>query len=223
MRGAEGSDWNGAGAPPRLASGTTTLGIVCRDGVVLATEHRATMGHFIANKSTVKLFRIDRHLGATFAGSLGDAQAVIRSLRAEVTLAGMRRGEPMSVASAATWLSNFLNTHRFSPYFAWLILGGVDRSGGHVFAVDADGAAVEDRFVSVGSGSPFVYGILEDRAPGNPTLAEGVDLALRGLASAMQRDSASGDGYAVAEVTRDGYRELEADETRRRLARLRLE
>jgi proteasome beta subunit len=205
-----------------LSSGTTTIGLVCKDGVVLATERRATMGSFIANKSLVKLFRIDRMIGATIAGTVGDAQVLIRHVQAEVALYRLRRGAPARVESAATLTANILNTNRYYPYLAWLIVGGVDASGGHVFSLDAGGGCIEDRFVSIGSGSPFVYGVLEDAWKETPTVSEGIDLSLRGLTSAMKRDSASGDGYAVAEVTGDGYRELEPDELRKRLSRLKL-
>ena len=205
-----------------LNSGTTTIGLVCKDGVVLATERRATMGHFIANKTAVKLFRIDKMIGATMAGSVGDAQVLIRYMQAEVALYRLRRGAPVRVESAATLTANILNTNRYYPYLAWLIVGGVDSSGGHVFALDAGGGCIEDRCVSIGSGSPFVYGVLEDAWKEVPTVSEGVDLSLRGLTSAMKRDSASGDGYAIAEITQDGYRELEPEEIRKRLSRLKL-
>lgn len=212
----------GTSAVRSLDSGTTTIGLVCKEGVVLATEKRATMGHFIANKSTVKMFRVDRNIGATFSGSVGDSQVMIRYLQAEVALYRMRQGTPVRVESAATLASNILNSNRYYPYLAWLIVGGTDRTGGHLFALDAGGGSIEDRFVSIGSGSPFVYGILEDSWQGTPSLSEGVDLALRGLHAAMKRDSASGDGYAVAQIAEAGYRELEPDDLQKRLSRLKL-
>jgi proteasome beta subunit len=207
---------------PSYDTGTTTIGLVCRDGVVMATERRATMGHFIANKTTVKLFRIDGNIGATLSGSVADGQAMIRQLRAEVALYRMRRGAPLRVEGAATLLANVLNANRFYPYFAWLILGGVDPSGGHLFALDAEGGSIEDKFVSIGSGSPFVYGVFEDSWRETPTTSEGIDLALRGLTAAMKRDSASGDGYDVAEISSAGYREIGSDEIQKRLSRLKL-
>jgi proteasome beta subunit len=218
-----GEEWTrGSPAAQTLSTGTTTIGVVCKDGVVLATERRATMGSFIANKATVKLFRIDKTIGATLAGSLGDAQAIIRFMQAEVALYRLRRGAPARVETAATLTANLLNTNRYYPYLAWLIVGGVDATGGHVFSLDASGGCTEDRFVSVGSGSPFVYGVLEDAWKETPSVSEGIDLSLRGLTSAMKRDSASGDGYAIAEISREGYRELEPDEIRKRLSRLKL-
>lgn len=212
----------GAPVARLLDSGTTTIGLVCKGGVVLATERRATMGHFIANTTTVKLFRIDKNLGATFAGTVGDAQVMIRYLQAEVALYRMRKGDLVRVESAATLAANLLNTNRYYPYFAWLIVGGTDATGGHVFALDAGGGSIEDRFVSIGSGSPFVYGVFEDSWKETPSVSEGVDLALRGLTAAMRRDAGSGDGHAVAEITGAGYRELGSDEVQKRLARLKL-
>jgi len=222
MEGHERTQPGGSSPARTLGSGTTTIGLVCRDGVVLATERRATMGSFIANKMTVKLFRVDRNIGATFAGSVGDAQAMVRTLQAEVTLYRMRKGAPVRVESAATVTANILNANRYYPYFAWLIIGGMDEKGGHVFALDAGGGSIEDRYVSIGSGSPFVYGVLEDSWRESPTVSEGIDLALRGLAAAMRRDSASGDGYAVAEIAGAGYRELEPEEIQKRATRLKL-
>jgi proteasome beta subunit len=211
-----------ATAPQTLESGTTTIGMACKDGVVLATEKRATMGHFIAHKMTVKLFRIDQNIGATLAGTLGDGQAIIRYMQAEVALYRMRRGAPVRVETAATLTATILNTNRYSPYFAWLIIGGVDATGGRVFSLDAGGGSIEDRYVSIGSGSPFVYGILEDAWKETPSVSEAIDLSLRGLTSAMKRDSASGDGHVIAQITKDGYRELDSEEIRKRLSRLKL-
>jgi proteasome beta subunit len=206
--------------PDLLSSGTTTIGLRCRDGVVLATEHRATMGHFIANKTTIKLFRVDQHLGMTLAGSLGDAQAVIRYVQSEVALYKARVGRPISVEAATTFTSNFLSSNRFYPYFGWFILGGVDSSGPRLFSLEAAGAASEERFVSIGSGSPFALGVLEGMWKAGTTVSEGIDLAIRGLTVAMKRDSASGDGYAVATVTDKGFLELPAEEIERRRSRL---
>src|SRR5579864_4278159 len=145
-----------------LLKGTTTIGLVCKDGVVLATERRATAGNVIANKMTQKLFKIDNNIGITVAGLVGDAQVLGRYLRAEVALYRLRRSAPLSAEGAATLLANILSGNRMFPYYAWLILGGVDQKGGHVFSVDPAGGSIEDRYVSVGSGSTFAYGVLEE-------------------------------------------------------------
>ena len=206
----------------RLLKGTTTIGIVAKDGVVLATERRATAGTMISNKQTTKLFKIDQNIGVTIAGLVGDAQVLTRYLKAEVSLYRLRRNGLLSTEGAATLLANILSGNRFYPYYAWLILGGVDSKGGHVFSVDPAGGCIEDRFVSVGSGSTFTYGIIEENYTREISTAEGVDLALRGLTAAMKRDSASGDGYIVHVITPKEYHEFSEDEINKRLKALKI-
>jgi proteasome beta subunit len=212
----------GGTEPVGLASGTTTIGLCCTDGVVLAAERRATMDHFIASKSFIKVYRIDHHLGATLAGSVGDAQRIILQMQSEAALFRARVGRPIRVEAAATFVSNLLNSNRYNPYFGWFILGGVDSSGPQLFSLDYLGGCVGERFVSVGSGSPFAYSILDELWRNGTTIDDGVNIALRGLASAMKRDSASGDGYSVATITTRGYSAVDDSELDRRRQRLKL-
>ncbi|MGI0131665.1 MAG: archaeal proteasome endopeptidase complex subunit beta [Thermoplasmata archaeon] len=210
------------GHEAELLKGTTTIGLVCKDGVVLATERRATAGNLIANKMTQKLFKIDQNIGVTVAGLVGDAQVLARYLKAEVSLYRLRRSAPLSAEGAATLLANILNGNRMFPYYAWMILGGVDARGGHVYSVDPAGGSIEDKFVSVGSGSTFAYGVLEEGYSREMSVSEGVDLALRGLTVAMKRDSASGDGYIVHTITSKEYHEFSEDEINKRLKTLKI-
>jgi proteasome beta subunit len=205
-----------------VKKGTTTIGLVCQDGVVMATEQRATMGTLIAHKTTQKLFRIDDNIGLTVAGVVGDAQTLARYITAEVELYKLKRGQPMSVRSAATLTSNILAGSRFYPYWVGLILGGMDRDGPHVYALDMVGGAIPDDYVTTGSGSPYVYGVLEDHYQKGMTVNDGMDLAVRALHAAMKRDSASGDGYSVASITKDGFVPLDDKEIQKRLSKLKL-
>jgi len=151
-------------ANDELKTGTTTIGIVYKDGVVLATAHRATMGNVIAHKDVRKLFKIDNNLGLTVAGLVGDAQLLARYIKAEVELYKLKRSAPMSVNSAATLLSNIMRGGggSYGFYYVGLIIGGIDTNGGHVYSLDAAGGSIRDEYVSVGSGSPYAYGVLED-------------------------------------------------------------
>jgi proteasome beta subunit len=205
-----------------VKKGTTTIGLVCKEGVVMATEMRATMGSLIAHKTTQKLFKIDDNLGLTVAGVVGDAQTLARYITAEVELYKLKRGQPMSVKSAATLTSNVLGGNRFYPYYVGLILGGIDRDGGHVYALDMVGGAIPDDYVTTGSGSPYVYGVLEDHYEKGLSVTDGIDLAIRALHAAMKRDSASGDGYAVASITKDGFVTYDDKDVQKRLAKMKL-
>jgi proteasome beta subunit len=205
-----------------MKTGTTTLGIVNADGVVLASEHRATMGNFIAHKEVQKVFKIDNNLGLTTAGLVGDAQVMARYLRAEVELYKLKRVSPMSVRSAATLTSNILRRGggAYGYYYVGLIVGGYDREGGHVYSLDAAGGSISDCYVSVGSGSPYAYGVLEDHFKKDISLDESINLAIRALNAAMKRDSASGDGMDIVTITKDGYVEVSQEEISKRASRM---
>ena len=191
-----------------IAKGTTTVGIVFSDGVVLATERRATMGNMIASKTAKKVYQIADRIGMTTAGGVGDAQQLARLMQVECSLYEIRRGRPMTVGAAATLLSNVLNQNRMYPYYVQLLVGGYDKNGAGVYSVDAlGGASREDDIVATGSGSPFAYGVLEDRFAKDMSEEEAVDLAKRALKSAMRRDSASGESICIVVITKDKYKE----------------
>ena len=201
-------------------TGTTTLGMVCKDGVVIATEKRATMGTLIAHKNTQKLYKIDEHLALATAGLVGDLQVLARYLNAEANLYRLKREARMPVKSAATLMSNILNQRKFYPYYVQLILGGYDNAGGHVYSLDAAGGAIPDKYTSAGSGSPYVFGVLEDNYRDDMTASEGVDLAVRAITAAMNRDSASGGMINVAVINEDGFKEIPENEIKKRMEKL---
>lgn len=196
-------------------TGTTTLGLVCKEGVVIATETRATMGTLIAHKETKKLYRIDNHLALATAGLVGDLQVLARYLSAEANLFRLKREAPIPVKSAATLMSNIMNQRKFMPYYVQLVLAGFDSSGGHVYALDAAGGAIPDKYTSGGSGSPYVFGVLEAHYKENMTTTDGVELAVRAISSAIGRDSASGGDIAVAVITKDGFQAVPGDEVKK--------
>lgn len=197
-------------------TGTTTIGIVCKDGVVMATEKRATMGTMIAHKTTQKLFKIDEHLALTTAGLVGDAQLLARYLKAEAELYRLKREMPMSVKAAATLTANILSSSRYFPFWVQLLIGGVDHEGAHLYSLDPAGGSIPDKYVSTGSGSPYAYGVLEDNYKDNITVDEGINLAIKALSAAMKRDSASGDGMEIVAITKKGWVAIDEKEIARR-------
>ena len=204
-----------------LLKGTTTVGITYKDGVVMGTEHRATMGTLIAHKSTQKLFKIDEHMGLTTAGLVGDAQILSRYLIAETQLYKLKRKIPMSIRAASTLMANILNGRRYYPYWVQLIIGGVDSEGNHVYSLDAAGGSIPDVYVTTGSGSPYVYGVLEDHFRENMTQGDCVDLAIRGISAAMKRDAASGNGLDIAVISqKGGWKQVSQDDIAKRLSKM---
>ncbi|MGP6219994.1 archaeal proteasome endopeptidase complex subunit beta [Caldiplasma sukawensis] len=205
-----------------METGTTTVGFVIKDGVIMGTERRVTMDHFIAHKDGQKLYQIDNHAGMTIAGLVGDAQVLVRYMKAELELFRMQRKMEMPIGAAATLLSNILNQSKFYPYMVQLLVGGVDTSP-HIYSIDAAGGAVEDIFVSTGSGSPFVYGVLESMYQKDMSVDDGLNLAIRGISAAKSRDSASGGMIDLAVITKkDGFQKVPETEVLERIKKLKL-
>ena len=189
--------------------GTTTVGITCTDGVVFASERRASMGNLVAHKVAEKIFKIDNHIAATIAGSVADAQSLMKIISAETALYRLRNGKDISLEAAAAVSSNILHS---SPAYVQTLIGGVDDTGASIYSLDAAGGMIKDTFISTGSGSTFAYGVLEDRFHEDITVEEAKELALRAIKAATERDTYSGNGFLVAQVTKDGYKMLEKEE-----------
>jgi proteasome beta subunit len=189
--------------------GTTTIGIIFRDGVVLATEKRATMGNLVASRKAKKVYQIGDRIGMTTAGGVGDAQQLARLMSVESNLFNVRRGKTMTVGAVATLLSNVLNQSRYYPYYVQLLVGGVDADGPSMYSVDAMGGATkEEEIVATGSGSPIAYGVLEDQFKKDMKEKEAVGLAIRALKAAMRRDIGSGEDIQVVIITKDKFEEF---------------
>jgi len=198
--------------------GTTTIGVVCKDGVILASDTRVTMGFYVAHKHGKKIYKIDDHMAMTIAGTVADAQRTVDILTANAQLYKINMGRPMPISSAARLMANLLFSARYIPLATQVLIGGVDESGPHVFSIDPFGSLTEEKCVATGSGSPIAYGVLEDKFREDMSVAETLPIIVRAVDSAMKRDSASGDSFNVAVIDAKGYRELTEDEKKKLLA-----
>jgi len=195
-----------------VLKGTTTIGVVCKDGVILASDTRVTMGYFVAHKFGKKVYKVDDHLGITIAGTVADAQRVVDILTANAQLYKISMNRPMPVGSAARLAANILFSNRYLPLATQVLIGGVDDSGPHVFNIDPFGSLTEEKSVSTGSGSPIAYGILEDMYREGMTVNEMLPIIVKAVNAAMKRDIASGNSYNVTVIDTNGYRELSEEE-----------
>jgi len=193
-------------------TGTTTLGMVCDGAVVVATDTRVTMGNYIAHHKGKKLHQIDRHLAMTIAGSVADAQNVIDIAKYYAAMYRMDHGELIPVSAAARLIANIFFNQRYYPLIAQIILAGDDKNGPSLYNVDYFGSLTSEKYTSTGSGSPIVLGILEAEYKEGMSVDDTVQLAVKGVTSAMKRDTYSGDSFDVAVIDKDGFRELTAEE-----------
>lgn len=199
--------------------GTTTVGVVCTNGIVLASEQRATMGNFIASKTAKKVYQIDDLVGMTTAGSVGDAQQLVRLISVESKLYKMRRNETMTIKGITTLMSNFLSGNRYYPMMVQLLIGGVDKNGPSIYSLDPLGGSIEETKISAtGSGSPMAYGVLEDHYREDMNTDEGLDLVIRAIHNAMKRDSASGENVDAVVITEEEFKRLDPEEIKTRRA-----
>jgi len=181
-------------------TGTTTVGLVTADGVVIATDMRASLaGRFVSNKNVQKVEQVHDTAALTMVGSVGGAQSFIKSLRAEADLYEARRGESMSMQALSTLAGNFA---RGGPFFAINpILGGVDEEGHHVYSIDPAGGVMADDYTVTGSGMQLAYGVLEQEYEEGLSNEEAKTVAARAVKSAAERDTGSGNGVFLAEIT----------------------
>jgi len=192
--------------------GTTTAGVVCSDGIVLATDTRVTAGGYIAHKRGKKLLQVDKHLAVTISGGVADAQNVVDSLRYYANTYRIEHNLPLPVKSAARILSNILFGSRYYPYIAIVLVGGWDSTGGSVYNVDLFGSAISEKVTATGSGSPVAWGVLEEGYQEGMSVAKGVTLAGNAIISAMRRNVFTGDHFDIAIIDKAGFREVTEQE-----------
>ena len=193
--------------PAELSTGTTTIGMIAKDCVVLASDQRATMGFLIASKTAKKIYKITDRIGATIAGSVADAQSIMELLAAEAKLFEIQRGRPIRVKALTRLLSNIMFQGR-GAYMLGSLVGGFDDEGPQVFYTDFVGSVIPDNYVTNGTGSPVALGVLEAEYKEDLPKKKAIELAVRAIAAAIERDAATGNSILVSVIDKDGYQEI---------------
>lgn len=211
--------YNSNNASEKKLHGTTTVGLICSDGVVLATDTRAILGtYFIAHTHVRKIAKVDEHLAMTIAGGVADAQGVVDTIRYNANIYKLERKEPMPVKSAARLASNVFFSARLYPLIADVLVGGHDKEGPGLYNVDLFGSLTQESFICTGSGSPVAYGILEAEYSEGMKVKEAALIAIKAVNAAIRRNAGTGDGIDVIAIDSSGFREYEAAEKQKILA-----
>ncbi|MDI6904907.1 MAG: archaeal proteasome endopeptidase complex subunit beta [Candidatus Bathyarchaeia archaeon] len=187
--------------------GATTVGIVCPEGVILASEKRVSYGYLVVSKGGKKVFKITDHIGAACAGLVSDMQILVREVEAYANLYSLDVGRPISVRSAAKLMSNLLFTRRLAPLITQTIVGGIDEKGTSLYVLDILGSVIPDKYAVVGSGTQIAMGVLEEGYREDLTMEKSKHLVVRAVKSAISRDVMSGDGIDFLLMTKDETRE----------------
>ncbi len=187
--------------------GATTVGVVCQNGVILASEKRVSYGYLVVSKGGKKVFKITDHIGAACAGLVSDMQILVREVEAYAKLFGLDVGRSISVRAAAKLTSNLLFGRRLAPLITQTIVGGIDEEEASLYVLDILGSVIPDKYAVVGSGTEIAMGVIEEGYKEDLTMEEAKDLVVRAIKSAISRDIMSGDGIDFLLITKDGTRE----------------
>ncbi|MFW9898637.1 MAG: proteasome subunit beta [Candidatus Thorarchaeota archaeon] len=195
----------------KVISGTTTVGLIVKEGVVIGTESQATAGFTVATKTAQKLFQINDFTGATISGGVADCQYVINQITALSKLKQVEDGEVPPVKYIANVTRNILFSGR-SYYLSMMIVGGysIKEKKGKLYGIDLLGTLFEeDKFISFGSGSPFSLGLLEADWKSDMSNSEGIDLIKTAISASRERDAASGFKIQICSIDKDGYKQIQ--------------
>ena len=187
--------------------GATTLGLVCSDGVILASEKRVSYGYFVVSRTGKKVFKVTDRIGMACAGMVSDMQTLVREVEAYTNLYRLDTGRPIAVKAAAKLMSNLLFNQRYYPLITQTIVGGTDEEGASIYVLDVLGSLIPDKYAAVGSGAEIAVGVLEEGYKEKMTVEEGKNLVTRAMKSAVSRDAASGDGVDFLIITNEGMQE----------------
>ena len=196
-----------------MKTGTTTVGLVCKDCLVLAADMRATAGYLIANKDTEKVVKITDKIAVTIAGSVSAIQMLQKYLTSELNLRKIQLHRDSSVKEAANllrnWVYGMIRQPSMMQDISHFLVGGTDSSGIQLYEIFPDGTLTKiSSYVTSGSGSSYALGVLETHYNENLDEQEGVDLAIKCIDTAMQRDIASGNGVNVLVIDSNGVRSV---------------
>jgi len=198
-----------------LKTGTSILGIVCKDGIIMAADRQVTAGNLVVGKNFRKANQINDYLVVSWTGGVSDAQLLSRVIVAELRLKELRSKQRPSVKDAASLISmmSYRSIRQFSaiPSIVGTLIAGVNEDGTtELYSIEPAGSIVkvEDYDANFGSGMPYILGLLERQYKKDTSVKEGVNLALEALKSSTQRDVGSGYGIDVFTITKDGIKQV---------------
>ena len=172
----------------KLKTGTTTVGVKTKNLVVLATDMQTSLGNLNYEQETQKIYKITENISCTTAGSVADAQVLIRFMQAHAKLFEIERKTKITAKSLSTYVANVLNSYRYYPYEVQFIFGGfVDRP--EIFEIGPTGSILErTKFAVSGSGTVLAMSTLDSSYEDNMTEEKTIELAIRAVNSAKKRD-----------------------------------
>jgi len=198
-----------------LSTGTSLVGIVCKDGIVMAGDRKTTAGTIVMNKQKRKVDMINDYLVISGTGIASDIEIAKKLIKAQLKLKELRDKKRPTIKEAANLIAmmSYRNIRQPSmiPFMAGLMVGGLNEDGkAELYTVEPAGSVmeVEDFDANFSSGMPYILGLLERQWKKNMTIEEGINLAIESIKSSSQRDTASGHGVDVFTITKEGIKHV---------------
>jgi len=190
-------------------TGTTTIGIIGKDFVVLAADQQATMGYMAADDDAQKVYQITDKVSLTISGTVGDSLAVIRFLRAQANLYEVERETKITPKAVTTLLSNVLNNNRYYPFIFAPIVGGLN-SQPELYELTPYGCVSEKKKYAVtGSGTTFAVSTLDSEYKPNMKEEEAIALAVKAITASKNRDIyTGGKSITMIIINKDGTKDV---------------
>ena len=195
-------------------TGTTTVGVVCKDGIVLGADRKVTLGGaIVSSKKFEKVVIINEDFAMTVAGLVSDIQLLTKLIKAQIRLDELRKGKKIKVKEAANLLANLVysNVRKYSTIagITGFLFGGRDKEGFYLYELGMDGSLTKfDDYIADGSGMLFALGVLEANYKETMSVEDGVKLVVSAVNAAIQRDTGSGAGCDVITITKDGAKKV---------------
>lgn len=193
-----------------LKTGTTILGIVCKDGIVMAADRRSTAGNLVMSKNVLKAVQINDYLVMSGTGNASDIEMQKKVIAAHLKLKELHSKSRPTVKQAANLVGavtySSIRQPSMIPSIVGTLVAGFNEDGSaELYTIEPAGTAmyVEDYDANFGSGMPFVLGLLERQYKKGMSVKEGVELAVEAIKSSTQRDVGSGNGIDVFTITKD--------------------
>jgi 20S proteasome subunit beta 5 len=193
------------GQTVKFAKGTTTLAFKFNEGIIVSVDSRSTMGAYIASGTVKKIIEINPFLLGTMAGGAADCSFWERNLGMQCRLYELRNGKRITVSAASKLLANTVNSYRGYGLSMGTMITGWDETGPQLYYVDSDGTRLKGNMFSVGSGSTYAYGVLDNYYRPDLTVEEAIDLGKRAIYHATHRDAYSGGINNLYHVTKEGW------------------
>jgi len=199
-----------------LITGTSLVGIVCKEGVIMAGDRKTTAGgQIVINKAKQKVVQINDYIVMSWTGSVSDAQLLKKLIVAELRLKELRDKIRPSVKESANLVAMiaYRNIRQPSmvPFIAGTMIGGFNEDGStELYSIEPAGSVmkVDDYDANFSSGMPYILGLLERQWKPNLTIEQGIELAIEAIKASSERDTASGFGIDVFAITKNRIKQV---------------